>query len=283
MKKKFYYASTEGRLGMSREALSTHWTHAIPVYRNAPHVWNVGGQDNVAAFLLDTGEGLILIDTGLCPETFYLVIDRIWRAGFDPKDIRKIFLTHWHGDHSCSVRFLTEMTGAEVWLSREDEAEHQKHADDDFPMRVTPYTVTNLYDDSTPIHMGRFTIRTRLCPGHTVGATSFFFEDTDEKTGKTYKVALHGGLGVGQMSKEGVVKAGVDPQLPHIFVKDCFELAQLPVDIALASHLNQNNILPNIPADPDDYTVFVADYAWHDVLVNRAEAVKKFYPEVYGA
>jgi glycosyltransferase involved in cell wall biosynthesis len=49
----------------SKEALATHWEHAIPVYRNAPHVWNVGGQDNVASFLLDTGEGLILIDTGL--------------------------------------------------------------------------------------------------------------------------------------------------------------------------------------------------------------------------
>jgi metallo-beta-lactamase class B len=56
----------------------------------------------------------------------------------------------------------------------------------------------------------------------------------------------------------------------------------MPVDIALASHLNQNNILPNIPKDPDDYTVFVADYAWADVLINRAEAVKKFYPEIYG-
>ena len=46
MEKKFHYASTEGRLGMSKEALATHWEHAIPVYRNAPHVWNVGGQDN---------------------------------------------------------------------------------------------------------------------------------------------------------------------------------------------------------------------------------------------
>ena len=81
MEKKFHYASTEGRLGMSKEALATHWEHAIPVYRNAPHVWNVGGQDNVASFLLDTGEGLILIDTGLCPETLYLLIDRIWRSG----------------------------------------------------------------------------------------------------------------------------------------------------------------------------------------------------------
>ena len=54
------------------------------------------------------------------------------------------------------------------------------------------------------------------------------------------------------------------------------------MDIALASHLNQANILPNIPKDPRDYSVFVADYAWGDVLINRADAVKEFYPEVYG-
>ena len=282
MEKKFHYASTEGRLGMSKEALATHWEHAIPVYRNAPHVWNVGGQDNVASFLLDTGEGLILIDTGLCPETLYLLIDRIWRSGHDPKDIKKIFLTHWHGDHSCCARVLHEMTGAEIWLSKEDEAEHQKHAEDTFPAYVTPYTVTNFYDMEHPLTMGRFTITFRLCPGHTPGVTSFFFEDTDEKTGKTYRCALHGGLGVGQMSKEGVIKTGTDPELPHRFIKDCYELAKMPVDIALASHLNQNNILPNTPKAPDDYPVFVADYAWADVLINRAEAVKKFYPEIYG-
>ena len=282
MEKKFHYAPTDGRLGMGPDAWATHWEHAIPAYRNAPHVWNVGGQDNVAAFLLDTGEGLILIDTGLNLETFYLTLDRIWRSGHDPKDIKKIFLTHWHGDHSCNVRVLQELIGdVEVWISPEDEAEHQKHADDDKPMRVTPYKVTNFYDPDKPIRMGRFEIRTRVCPGHTVGATSFFFEDTDEKTGKTYKVALHGGLGVGQMSPKGIERDGTPADLPHIFLKDCYELAKIPVDIALSSHLNQNNILPNIPEDPDDYTVFVADYAWADVLINRAEAVKAFYPEIY--
>ncbi len=289
MEKKFFYASTAGRLGMSKEALATHWEHAIPVYRNAPHVWNVGGQDNVASFLIDTGDGLILIDTGLCPELFYLVIDRIWRSGHDPKDIKKIFLTHWHGDHSSCARYLHEMTGAEIWLSKEDEVEHQRSLhDEEFkkhipPMNIPDYTVTNFYDDDKPIVMGNMTIRTRLCPGHTPGVTSFFFEDTDEKTGKTYRCALHGGLGVNPMMRpQNLTELGYPVEMAHRFIRDCYELAKMPVDIALSSHLNQANILPNIPKDPDDYTVFIADYAWADVLINRADATKEFYPEVYG-
>ena len=121
MEKIFYYAPTAGRL--EDKSMNVHWEHAIPAYKNAPHVWNVGGQDNVCVFLIDTGDGLILIDTGLNAETCYLVIDRIWQSGHDPRDIKKILLTHWHNDHTCNARVLHELTGAEIWLSREAEFE----------------------------------------------------------------------------------------------------------------------------------------------------------------
>ena len=281
MEKRFQYKTPKPRCGGN---LATRWNYTEPVYRVAPHVWNVGGQDDVAAYLLDTGDGLIPIDTG-DEATLYLLIDRMWSLGYNPRDIKKLLLSHYHGDHSQGVRLLYELTGrkAEVWISREDEANHQRTKDDNFPMPVLPYEVTNFYDDDTPVTLGRFSIRTKLTPGHTKGATSFFFDDTDETTGKTWRCAMHGGMGVGMM-KPGTKTMANELNTPDDafrFVADCLEMAQWPVDINMSSHLNQTNVDENMPEDCSDYTWFIADYSWHDMLVNRAEELMSYYPEKY--
>ena len=283
MEKKFLYKKPKPRYA---DRGSYPWEHTLPAFRCAPHVWNVGGNDNVSVYLLDTGDGLILIDSGFECGT-YLVIDRIWRLGFDPKNIKKILLTHYHGDHTMGARILQELTGGpehcEIWLSEEDEQNHQRTRDETFPMAVLPYTVTNFFHDDQPVTLGRFTIRTRLTPGHTSGCTSMFFEDTDEKTGKTYRCAIHGGMGTAMM-KPGTRQMEHElgtPEMAYRFVADCLEMAELPVDINLVSHLNQANYDEHMPEDPDDYTWWVTDYCWHDMCVNRAEEVMSYYPEKY--
>ena len=278
MEKRFGYKNPKPRCGGN---LHERWKHTEPAYRAAPHVWNVGGQDDVAVYLLDTGEGLILIDTGY-EATLYLTIDRMWRLGFDPQGIKKILLTHYHGDHTQGARLLQELSGAEIWLSREDEAMHQATKDERAPMPVLPYAVDRFYG-AEPIRLGRFAIQPRLTPGHTAGCTSLFFADADEATGKVYRCAVHGGLGTGPMrpNSDWMRREGGSPERAFRFVADCLELAKLPVDINLPSHLNQANIDEHMPPDPNDYTWFVNDYSWHDMLVNRAEEVMSYYPEVY--
>lgn len=281
MKKKLFYAPVEHpRCG---DDLEHPWKYAVPAYKAAPHVWQVGGQDDVCAYLLDSGEGLILIDTGY-RASFYLLIDRIWRAGYDPKQIKKILLSHWHWDHVNGARYLQELTGAEVWISSIDEEQHQLWKDRTDPLPMVDYKVDHFYDDSTTIDLGRFSIHTRLTPGHTPGATSFWFDDTDETTGEIFRCAMHGGIGVGLMAKSYLEENGLSLELPHIFIKDCLELADSwKVDICLPSHLNQGNVKPNIPEDKTDYRVWIDGELWGDVLRDRAEAVKKMYPEVYSA
>ncbi len=281
MEKKIYYAQVvHPRFGDDKEH---PWKYTLPVFRYAPHVWNVGGNDDVCCFLLDSGEGLILIDTGYT-ESVYLTVDRIWRAGFDPANIKKILLTHWHWDHCNGASMFQQLAGgkAEIWLSKEDEVLHQKWKDDRSEMPMIDYEVTNFYDNDKPIKLGRFEIETFLTPGHTPGVTSFRFTDTDEETGKTYRIALHGGLGVPMMRPDMRERWDVTEEMCYQFVSDCEKMAEWPIDIALQSHVNQGNIAANIPEDTNDYSTWIADYAWKDVLLNRADAVKAFYPEKYG-
>ena len=280
MEKRIFYAPVNHpRCG---DDLEHPWKYAVPAYRVTPHVWNVGGQDDVCAYLFDTGEGLLLIDTGY-RASLYLLVDAIRSLGHDPRDIKKILLSHWHWDHVNGCAALQAMSGAEVWISREDEVFHQRFKDDTSELPMVDYTATHFYDDDAPITLGRFTIRTTLTPGHTPGATSFRWEDTDETTGRTYRCAMHGGLGVGLMTPELLARFGGKQEEAHRFVADCEgKLAHWPVDIAVPSHLNQGNVLANLPQDRSDYSVWVADYAWRDCMLGRAEAVKQMYPEVYG-
>lgn len=277
MEKKIFYAKPQKRCG---DDLEHAWQYTMPAYRAAPHVWQVGGQDDVCAYLLDTGEGLILIDTGY-RSSLYLLIDRIWRSGYDPGNIRHILLSHWHWDHVNGCPFLKQMSGAVVWISQEDEKEHQRfrHVTKPFPM--SDYEADRFYDDQKTIELGRFSIHTRLCPGHTPGATTFWFEDRDEESDRTCICAMHGGLGVGLMHPDALKRDGYPEAMAHRFIKDCRELAAWKVDIMLPSHLNQGNVAGNLPAELNDYSVFIGDYAWGDVLLNRAQAVMQMYPEIY--
>ena len=271
MEKKIFYAPVNHpRCG---DDLEHSWKYAVAPYRVTPHVWNVGGQDDVCAYLFDTGYW----------SSLYLLVDAIHSIGYDPRDIRKILLSHWHWDHVNGCAALQAMSGAEVWISREDEVFHQRFKQDTDPWPMVDYTATHFYDDNTPITQGRFTIRTTLTPGHTPGATSFRWEDTDEEAGKTYRCAMHGGLGVALMKREMLDRFGGKVEEAYRFISDCEEkLASWPVDIAVPSHLNQGNVLANIPQDRRDYSVWVADYAWRDCMLGRAKAAKELYPEVYG-
>ncbi len=279
MEKKIFYAPVNHpRCG---DDLEHPWKYAVPAYRVTPHVWNVGGQDDVCSYLFDTGEGLILIDTGY-RASLYLLIDRIHSIGYDPRDIKKILLSHWHWDHVNGCAALAALSGAQVWISKEDEVFHQRFKDDTSEMPMVDYTATNFYDDDKPITLGRFTIHTVLTPGHTPGATSFRWEDTDEETGKTYRCAMHGGIGVGLMTPQMLARFGGKKEEAIRFAKDCEEkLANWKVDIPVPSHLNQGNVLPNIPEDKSDYSVWVADYAWRESMLSRAQMVKEMYPEEF--
>jgi glyoxylase-like metal-dependent hydrolase (beta-lactamase superfamily II) len=85
-----------------------------------PGLWEVK-IDFVNAFLLDTGDGLALIDTGI-PGSAPKIQEALRSIGRQPTDIRRILVTHCHSDHSGSLAEMKRLTGAPATMHPIDAA-----------------------------------------------------------------------------------------------------------------------------------------------------------------
>lgn len=146
------------------------------------------GTYQASCHIIDTGEGLIMIDPGYSA-TAYLVIDSLYRSGFDPRDIKYIINTHWHGDHTEATADFADLSGAKTLIGRDDAAKAKRHFVPDI-----------LIDDGDTLTLGNTTIRFVHTPGHTKGTVSFFFDTVED--GRSYRVGSFGGAGLNTMVPE---------------------------------------------------------------------------------
>jgi glyoxylase-like metal-dependent hydrolase (beta-lactamase superfamily II) len=78
-------------------------------------------RDHANAHLLSQGGSLVLVDAGLPKNAPALEAD-IREAGFDPKRIRAVVLTHGHADHAGGARHFKERFGASIVAGAGDRA-----------------------------------------------------------------------------------------------------------------------------------------------------------------
>ena len=145
------------------------------------------GTFQASCHLVDTGDGLILIDPGYS-NTLYLVIDGIYKLGFKPTDIKYIVNTHWHGDHTEACAALAELSGAKTLIGVRDFEKAKKYFEADRVIR-----------DGDTLEVGCVKMKFLETPGHTAGTVSFFFDSVDE--GKIYRVGMFGGAGANTLAE----------------------------------------------------------------------------------
>jgi glyoxylase-like metal-dependent hydrolase (beta-lactamase superfamily II) len=82
-------------------------------------VSRIGAVSGANAWLVPTGEGLVLVDTGL-PGNARAIVDVLATLGHAPAELRAIVLTHADPDHTGSAAELRALTGAPVAIHAHD-------------------------------------------------------------------------------------------------------------------------------------------------------------------
>lgn len=241
---KEYDSFMEARLSKVMDFYKNPSIARIEPFEIADGLWYVGDK-KVCIHLIDTGDGLILVDSGYLGAT-HILVDSIWRAGFDPSNIRMIIHTHGHSDHYGASDEFARMYGCKLAISRID-AEHVKKLAEDgriggrlYPLAKAPIFDT-LIDDGDVIEMGRVKIKCILSPGHTEGVLSLFFDVT--YLGKTYRAGLFGGAGTNAITLKYIYKNNSPRDCDRTMLKTVMMLRDIPVDIHLGNHPANNRTL----------------------------------------
>ena len=124
-------------------------------FRLAGNIYYVGTY-KASSHLIDTGDGLILIDSGYA-ETADVIVESVTELGFDIKDVKLILHSHGHYDHTFGTPKLLSLTNAKTYLGRGDD----KYIDG--------WTPDYYYEDGKYITLGNTKILCLATPGHTEG------------------------------------------------------------------------------------------------------------------
>ena len=181
-----------------------------------------------SAHLIDTGDGLILLDVGDMP-TLYLVIESIWELGFNPHDIKYILNTHWHDDHTGSTAAMADLSGAKTFIGHKELPHLEREG----------YFIPDvLLYDGDEIKLGNKTIKCIETPGHTQGTMSYFFDTVSG--GKTYHVGMFGGAGANTLVS---TVPTAYPNCRQEYLDSIERLLKIHVDVFIGNHCWNNNTL----------------------------------------
>ena len=196
------------------------------------------GNHNVSSYLIETGEGLILIDTTFA-QTAYLLTESIRAAGADPADIKIILHCHGHVDHCGATRRLKELTGATITMGEGDVETVEKGtpltcaAYGAAPPDFETFSVDRPLKHMDTVELGDVTITCHHTPGHTPGTLPYTFERLVDGTPRL--AGLLGGPGLWTMRDEHRAAQGY-PGNREDFAKSLAYLKTIDVELFLGAH-----------------------------------------------
>jgi metallo-beta-lactamase class B len=181
---------SESYRGSQRNNVEYQKIPPIKVFDNLYYV----GPGFVSVWLIPTSDGLILIDSAQEPYVDH-VIDNIRKAGFDPRQIRYILITHGHLDHFGGAAKIQALSGARVAMLDEDwqlTLATAKTPNQNRPAEPALKRDMVIKEGDT-VTLGTTNVRVFKLPGHTPGSASFEFTVRDGA--RSHKAFVFGGPG----------------------------------------------------------------------------------------
>jgi glyoxylase-like metal-dependent hydrolase (beta-lactamase superfamily II) len=172
----------------SWEDRRSQYVEPFQIFDNVYYV----GIDWVAAYLIETGDGLILIDS-LYGSWLPVLLNNIRELGFDPADVKYLINTHGHFDHAGGSALFQKVYGSRVVMTAEDWQVAQAKPELAAFYMPTP-RVDMVAEDGDTISLGDNTITLYKTPGHTEGVLSLGYTGKDGDD--THSILTLGGVGL---------------------------------------------------------------------------------------
>ena len=268
-------ATRFGEIWLNQES---RYVHPFRLYGN---VWYVG-DSWVCVHLIDTGDGLLLIDSGNCGATAMLV-NAIWEAGFNPADVKWIIHSHGHVDHIGGAMFFKKMFGTKLYIGEPDAVMFREFpgisAIQDSPsIADTIFEPDGVIREGDEMTFGNTTMKFYLVPGHTAGCIACFFDvhDGDE----TKRAGYYGGFGFNTLTRANLEEIG-DPELKtrQVYLDSLAKVRDEKVEVFLGNHCINNQTLERRARqleNPDGPNPFVDSEAWGKYLDQKRDDLYRF-------
>jgi metallo-beta-lactamase class B len=129
------------------------------------------GLPRVSAWLLDTPDGMILLDAlNDARDAEVTIVGGMRQLGLDPSRLRYVVVSHEHADHYGGARYLQQHLGARVVASEVAWRAMEKEAADSGP--AAPPQRDMVVADGGTLTLGGATLTFHATPGHTAGSLS---------------------------------------------------------------------------------------------------------------
>ena len=181
-----------------------------------------------SAWAVKTSEGIILIDTLFGYAAQDAIIDGMKKVGLDPADIKYIIVSHAHGDHDGSVKFLQDTYNPRVIMGPKDWELSARESNP--PRRDMDAT------DGQKLTVGDTTVTIYITPGHTGGTLSVLVPVKDH--GQPHVAMEWGGTALSAATSKEMLESYISNAKRFKDVSD-----GLGADVIIGNHTEYNDAL----------------------------------------